>query len=119
MDYINKLAKDAQSSVESLVSTPKLTLYYFDIQGPAEPARLALTIGGIEFTDKRVTFDEMKAMRAAGELKGGGQVPQLHIGDQVLSQSNAIATYCSKLAGLYLCGNQNFMLRRQSQRRRK
>ena len=43
----------------------------------------------------------MKAMRAAGELKGGGQVPQLHIGDQVLSQSNAIATYCSKLAGLY------------------
>ena len=38
-------------------------------------------------------------MRAAGELKGGGQVPQLHIGDEVLSQSNAIATYCSKLAG--------------------
>ena len=43
----------------------------------------------------------MKAMRERGELKGGGQVPQLHIGDQVLSQSNAIATYCSKLAGLY------------------
>ena len=41
----------------------------------------------------QVTFDEMKAMRAAGELKGGGQVPQLHIGDEVLSQSNAIATY--------------------------
>jgi len=102
MEYVNKLAKDAQSSVESLMGTPKLTLYYFDIQGPAEPARLALTIGGIEFTDKRVSFDEMKAMRAAGELKGGGQVPQLHIGDkEVLSQSNAIATYCSKLAGLY------------------
>ena len=101
MEYVNQLAKDAQSSVESLIGSPKLTLFYFDIQGPAEPARLALTIGGIEFTDKRVTFDEMKAMRAAGELKGGGQVPQLHIGDQVLSQSNAIATYCSKLAGLY------------------
>ena len=56
MEYINKLAKDAQSSVESLVSSPKLTLCYFDIQGPAEPARLALTIGGIEFTDKRVWF---------------------------------------------------------------
>ena len=54
VDYINKLAKDAQSSVESLIGSPKLTLYYFDIQGPAEPARLALTIGGIEFTDKRV-----------------------------------------------------------------
>ena len=119
MEYVNQLAKDAQSSVESLIGSPKLTLFYFDIQGPAEPARLALTIGGIEFTDKRVSFDEMKAMRAAGELKGGGQVPQLHIGDQVLSQSNAIATYCSKLAGLYLCGNQNFMLRRRSQRRRK
>ncbi len=56
MEYINQLAKDAQSSVESLVSSPKLTLFYFDIQGPAEPARLALTIGGIEFTDKRVWF---------------------------------------------------------------
>ena len=73
MEYVNKLAKDAQSSVESLIGTPKLTLYYFDIQGPAEPARLALTIGGIEFTDKRVSFDEMKAMRAAGELKGGAR----------------------------------------------
>ena len=56
MEYVNQLAKDAQSSVESLIGTPKLTLIYFDIQGPAEPARLALTIGGIEFTDKRVWF---------------------------------------------------------------
>ena len=56
MEYVNQLAKDAQSSVESLIGSPKLTLYYFDIQGPAEPARLALTIGGIEFTDKRVWF---------------------------------------------------------------
>ena len=58
MEYVNQLAKDAQSSVESLIGSPKLTLFYFDIHGPAEPARLALTIGGIEFTDKRVTFDE-------------------------------------------------------------
>ena len=98
MEYVNQLAKDAQSSVESLIGTPKLTLYYYDIQGPASPHgwRVHRPSSWHRFgTDKRVTFDEMKAMRAAGELKGGGQVPQLHIGDQVLEQSNAIATYCS------------------------
>ena len=99
MEYINKMAKDAQNSLGSVLGSPKLTLYYFDIQGPVEPARLALTIGGIAFEDKRVTFDEMKAMRAAGELKGGGQLPQLHIGGAILSQSQAMGVYCAKLAG--------------------
>ena len=103
MEYINKMAKDAQNSLGSVLGSPKLTLYYFDIQGPVEPARLALTIGGIAFEDKRVTFDEMKAMRAAGELKGGGQLPQLHIGGAILSQSQAMGVYCAKLAGGGLC----------------
>ena len=37
MEYVNQLAKDAQSSVESLIGSPKLTLYYFDIQGQRSP----------------------------------------------------------------------------------
>ncbi|KAH8063117.1 glutathione transferase [Aureococcus anophagefferens] len=80
---------------------PKLKLTYFDIQGPAEPARLALTIGNVPFEDKRVSGDEMRAMRAAGELKGGGQVPQLEVDGEVLSQSQAITQFCGRLAGLY------------------
>ena len=28
-----------------------IALHYFDIQGPAEPARLALVVGGVPFED--------------------------------------------------------------------
>ncbi|EGB10473.1 hypothetical protein AURANDRAFT_71137 [Aureococcus anophagefferens] len=77
------------------------TKYVARTDGPAEPARLALTIGNIDFEDKRVSGDEMRAMRAAGELKGGGQVPQLEVDGEVLSQSQAITQFCGRLAGLY------------------
>jgi hypothetical protein len=40
---------------------PKLTLTYFDFDGGrGEPARLALSIAGIAFEDRRVTFDAWK-----------------------------------------------------------
>lgn len=79
---------------------PTLKMTYFDIQGPAEPTRLALTIGDIPFEDVRVNRDAMLAMRASGALKGGGQLPQLEVDGRVLSQSQAQATYAGKLAGL-------------------
>ena len=39
--------------------------------GPAEPARLALTIGGVAFEDARVSREEMQALKAAGKLPCG------------------------------------------------
>jgi len=84
---------------------PQIKLTYFNIQGPAEPTRLALTIGGVPFEDVRVDREQMLAMRAAGELNPdgccGGQLPQLVVDGKVLHQSMAMATYCAKLTGLY------------------
>lgn len=82
-------------------TAPKLKLTYFNIQGPAEPARLALTIGGIDFEDVRVTREEMLKMRESGKLLGGGQLPQLQVDDKTLSQSEAMTRYCGHLSGLY------------------
>lgn len=38
-----------------------ITLIYFTVAGRAEAIRLALVLGGIEFEDKRLTFEEFRS----------------------------------------------------------
>lgn len=78
---------------------PNLKLTYFDIHGGrAEPARLALYLGGVAFEDDRISFQEFGAKRANYPFK---RVPLLQIDDVELSQCNSINRYVGKLAGLY------------------
>lgn len=77
----------------------KLKLTYFDFPGGrAEPARLALHIGGIPFEDHRFAFGDFAEVRKTTPLN---QVPTLHINDVQVTQSDAITRYAGKLAGLY------------------
>jgi len=76
----------------------KPTLIYFNGRGLAELSRLCLAEAGFEYEDKRVTDDEMKAMKASGELPFG-QVPLYREGDFQLAQSMAIARYLADLGG--------------------
>lgn len=77
----------------------QLKLSYFDFHGGrAEPARLALAIGGIAFEDHRFAFPEFAEVRKATPF---GQVPTLQVGDELITQSDAITRYVGKLAGLY------------------
>ena len=77
----------------------QLTITYFDFNGGrAEPARLALRIGGIAFEDKRFTFQEFAEVRKSTPF---GQVPTLHVDGVQVTQSDAITRYAGKLAGLY------------------
>jgi glutathione S-transferase len=76
-----------------------LKLSYFDFHGGrAEPARLALAIGGIAFEDHRFAFPEFAEVRKSTPF---GQVPTLQVGDELITQSDAITRYVGKLAGLY------------------
>jgi glutathione S-transferase len=69
----------------------KLKLTYFDFPGGrAEPARLAMHLGGIPFEDYRFAPSEFSEVRKTTPL---GQVP--------ITQSDAITRYVGKLAGLY------------------
>jgi len=92
-------------TIALLAAMPSLKLTYFGIQGPAEASRLALTIAGIPFDDVRIDRDTMLKMREEGKLSvagvAGTQVPQLEVDGKILQQSQAIATYCAKLANLY------------------
>lgn len=78
---------------------PALKLTYFDFHGGrAEPARLAMHLGGIPFEDHRFTFREFAELRKSTPF---GQVPTLHVDGTVVTQSDAIIRYVGKLAGLY------------------
>lgn len=63
-----------------------------------QPARLALVVGGIDFTDKRVNREEFIAMKPDLPF---GSLPTLEVDGEVLAQSAAITRYCSAKAGLY------------------
>jgi prostaglandin-H2 D-isomerase / glutathione transferase len=77
----------------------QLKLTYFDMDGGrAEPARLALHIGGIAFEDHRFAFAEFSEVRKTTPLS---QVPTLHVDGVQVSQSSAITRYVGKLTGLY------------------
>ena len=77
----------------------KLKLTYFDFSGGrAEPARLAMHIGGIPFEDYRFAASDFSDVRKATPLN---QVPTLHVNDLHITQSDAITRYVGKLAGLY------------------
>ena len=81
----------------------KLKLTYFDIPGGrAEPARLALHIGGIAFEDYRFPFSDFAEVRKTTPLN---QVPTLQINDLQVTQSDSITRYVGKLTGLYPTDN--------------
>jgi glutathione S-transferase len=76
-----------------------LKLTYFDFSGGrAEPARLALHIGGIPFEDNRFAPGDFPEVRKTTPLN---QVPTLHVNDLQVTQSDAITRYAGKRVGLY------------------
>ena len=80
-------------------ATPTISLHYLDIQGPAEPARLALVVGGVPFEDVRYDRERMLKAKEAGELPYG-QLPLLYVDGKCLAQSLAISEWCARQAGL-------------------
>lgn len=74
----------------------KLKLTYFDFHGGrGEPARLALSIGGIPFEDDRVPPAEWERRKAHTPF---GALPVLERDGQVVAQSNAI-NLCGQACG--------------------
>jgi len=77
----------------------QLKLTYFDFHGGrGEPARIALSIGGIPFEDDRVAFTDWEHRKEATPFGG---LPVLEVEGKTVSQSNAINRYVGKLSDLY------------------
>jgi glutathione S-transferase len=75
---------------------PKIKLSYFDIEGAAEPIRLALVLAGIDFEDDRIKFPEWAALKPTTPY---GQLPLMTIDDgPVRTQSGAMLRYVGGLS---------------------
>jgi glutathione S-transferase len=77
------------SSLSFSVSTmaPSVKLTYFDIEGAAEPVRLALVLSGTPFEDERVAFPEWAALKPTTPY---GQLPLLTVDEKLYTQSKAM-----------------------------
>ncbi len=88
----------------------KLTFKYLDIKGLGEPVRLAMTIGGLPFEDVRLSYDEVRALKATADnitKHAGspfGQVPVLEIDGVAFGQSGALLRWVGRECGLYPSG---------------
>merc|ERR1712223_319581 len=74
-----------------------IKLVYFNVRGRAETARLILAYAGVEYEDKRITFEEMPALKPSLPF---GQVPVLEYRGTTLCQSMAIARFLAHEHGL-------------------
>jgi glutathione S-transferase len=78
---------------------PKLKLTYSDFHGGrGEPARLALSMGGIWFEDNRVPPSDWQWRKPDTPF---GFLPVLEVDGRTLAQSNAVNRYVGKLTDLY------------------
>jgi glutathione S-transferase len=74
-------------------------LTYFDMDGGrAEPVRIAFHAAGIDFEDERISFPQFAEIRQNLRFTS---LPVLEIDGTVVTQSNAMARYAGKKAGLY------------------
>eukprot|EP01064_Diplonema_japonicum_P014526 TRINITY_DN221_c0_g1_i1.p2 TRINITY_DN221_c0_g1~~TRINITY_DN221_c0_g1_i1.p2 ORF type:complete len:221 (+),score=71.85 TRINITY_DN221_c0_g1_i1:788-1450(+) len=77
---------------------PAIKIVYFALPGRAEPARLALAVGGIAFEDEKVTGEEWGA-KIKPEV-APRQLPLLKVDDEVIGQSGAIMRYAGKVSSV-------------------
>lgn len=75
-----------------------MKLTYLDIPARAEATRLALAIGGVDFEDDRVSFDQFQTV---AKQQPFGQIPVLEVDGTVYGESDALLRYAGKVAGLY------------------
>lgn len=73
-------------------------LTYFDTDGRGAPVRIAFHAAGIDFEDERIDFQQFMARR--NDLRFHC-VPTLDVDGTIVTQSNAMARYIGKMAGLY------------------
>ena len=72
-------------------STTTYRLAYMDIKGLAEPTRLALRLGGVPFTETRVSYEDLSLARTNADVKKSS----------VFGQSAALLRYVGRKTNLY------------------
>ena len=78
-----------------------IIFHYFHGRGIGEPIRLLLTVGEIEFADRRYSLDEFAKMDELKAQLPFGQIPALEIEGEFLAQTDSLLRLAARLADLY------------------
>ena len=78
---------------------PKIKLTYFDIKGRAEPIRLTLVAGGVDFEDERIAAPEFMERKTSGKLIFRS-LPVMEVDGEMFGESGAMLRYAANIAGL-------------------
>ena len=78
-----------------------IQFHYFHGRGIGEPIRLLLTVGGVEFNDRRYSFDEFAKLDDLKVKLPFGQIPALEVGGVMLAQTDSLMRFAARLADLY------------------
>jgi len=77
----------------------KLKLHYFDFHGGrGEATRLAMSLGGIPFEDRRIPLSDWASTRSSMPLHA---VPVLEVDGEPITQSNSMNRFIGRLVDLY------------------
>ena len=81
---------------------PNIKLNYFDLRSRAEPCRLLLAYGGLQYEDERIPppWDPATTWAKVKPTTPFGQLPVLKWGDEVICQSMACARFIAREVGL-------------------
>eukprot|EP00978_Attheya_sp_CCMP212_P008671 scaffold20392_cov55-Attheya_sp.AAC.2 len=76
------------------MTTPSIKVTYFDIEGRAEPIRLALKLAQLPFEDERIKFPEWQELKPKTPY---GQLPLLTVDGKMKSQSDAMIRWVGSI----------------------
>lgn len=78
------------------------TLYYLPMRARAEPIRMILHFGNIQYNDVTVSFAKWPEHKAKLDICPFGQLPSIQLASgEIIAQSGTITRFVAKLAGLY------------------
>merc|ERR1712212_486415 len=87
---------------KTLTRMPNIKLTYFDLRARAEPCRLLLAYGGLQYKDERIPppWEPASTWATVKPTTPFGQLPLLQWGDEVICQSMACARFVAREVGL-------------------
>jgi len=100
LDAGEKPTAKERTATKGPEASGKPELIYFAGPGRAELARLAFAVGGVEYTDTRLTSEQWPGVKQDPESAPGkmfGSMPVIKHGDFVVAQSMSVAQYAADL----------------------
>ncbi len=99
---LHSLGPDATNHLGEVNNSTAFVLYYLPLRARAEPIRMILHYGGVNYQDVTIPMTEWPAIKERRCIAPFSQLPSIRLpGGEIIAQSGAIARYAAKLAKIY------------------